>query len=123
MVLVLQPGQTINQYWKFGSPGLDAQGNPLPKQWYQFSPYDAATDIGAEILGDEIILHFVDGRLGDGDLSANGVIMDRGGPAFVTAADVSLGMSAAPDPVTVGQDLTFTLTATNHSAVAAPAWS
>jgi uncharacterized repeat protein (TIGR01451 family) len=67
-----------------------------------------------------IILHFVDGQRGDDDLMANGLIMDPGGPAFVTAADVSLGVRAAPDHVIVGQDLTYMLTATNRSAVTAP---
>jgi uncharacterized repeat protein (TIGR01451 family) len=120
MVLGLLPGEAVNQYWKFGSPGLDAQGNRLPKQWYRFSPYDPITDTGADINGDEIILHLVDGGRGDDDLTADGVIMDPGGPAFVTAADLSLDMRAAPDHGATGHDLTFTLTVTNRSTVPAP---
>jgi uncharacterized repeat protein (TIGR01451 family) len=120
LVLDLLPGETINQYWMFGPPGLDARGKPLPKQWYEFSPYDPITDTGAEIIGNKIIVHFVDGQRGDDDLTPDGVIDDPGGPAFVTAADLSLGMSAAPAHVAVGRDLTFTLTVTNRSAVAAP---
>jgi Bacterial Ig domain len=50
-------------------------------QWYEFR-YDPATGTGAEFVGNQIILHFVDGLRGDGDRLANGVILDPGGPAF-----------------------------------------
>jgi uncharacterized repeat protein (TIGR01451 family) len=119
----LPPGESVNQYWKFGSPGVDRQGDPLPQQWYQF-PYDPVTDTGAVINGNEIILHFVDGQRGDDDLSADGVIQDPGGPAFVRMADVSLSMKATPDPVPPGRRptfaVTFTTTLTNRSATPAP---
>jgi uncharacterized delta-60 repeat protein/uncharacterized repeat protein (TIGR01451 family) len=127
VTLVLLPlvplGNSPKQYWKFGSPGRDARGIPLPKQWYPFS-YDPVTDTGAEIIGDEIILHLVDGQRGDDDLTADGVIQDPGGLAIVTPRDVSLSMKAVPDPVSPGRKptfaLTFTTTATNRSAIAAP---
>jgi uncharacterized repeat protein (TIGR01451 family) len=112
----------INQYWKFGSPGLDANGKLLPKQWYQFS-YDPITDTGAQIIGNEIILHFVDGQRGDDDLNSDGVIQDPGGPAFVRIADVSSSMRATPDPVGRGRKptfaMTFTTTLTNRSSIPA----
>jgi uncharacterized repeat protein (TIGR01451 family) len=105
--LELPPGETVNQFFKFGST----------PHWYAFSPYDPSTDTGAEIVGNEIILHLVDGQLGDDDLSANGVIVDPGGPAVVSEADLSLSMQAAPGQVTVGQDLTYTLTVTNPAPI------
>src|SRR5262249_6084064 len=84
------PGAARSPYLKFRRPARDSRGDPVTPQWYAFSPYDPITDTGAEIHGNEIILHFVDGRRGDDDLTANGVIVDPGGPAFVTAADLSL---------------------------------
>jgi hypothetical protein len=39
---------------------------------------------GAEFRGDRVILHFVDGGRGDNDQSANGRIVDPGGPAVVS---------------------------------------
>jgi uncharacterized repeat protein (TIGR01451 family) len=116
--LNLHPGEAVSQYWKFGSPGLDASGNRLPDQWYPFSPYNPATDTGAEIQGNNIILHFVDGQHGDDDLSANGVIVDPSALRIVPAADLSLGMSVVPGRVSVGQNLTYTLTVTNHAVIA-----
>jgi uncharacterized repeat protein (TIGR01451 family) len=113
--LHLLAGEAVTQYWKFGSPGPG-----LPEQWYLFSPYDPATDTGAEINGDNIILHFVDGQHGDDDHTADGVIMDPGALIIVKAGDLSLGLRAAPDRVIVGQDVTFTLAVTNRSAVPAP---
>jgi uncharacterized delta-60 repeat protein len=88
-----QPGQSVNRYFKYG-PTPD---NTVP-HWYDFTGWDHITDTGAEIVGPlidparnytsvyEIILHLVDGQRGDDDLRANGVIVDPGGPAFVTTA-------------------------------------
>jgi hypothetical protein len=82
------PNQQIT-YYKFGA----TPGNLSP-HWYPFM-YDPAHGLmtGAEthyqnpaIPTDEIVLHFIDGQLGDDDLSANGVIVDDGGPAFLAAA-------------------------------------
>jgi uncharacterized repeat protein (TIGR01451 family) len=114
--------QVPTDYWKFGSPGRDAQGKPLPRQWYLFN-YDPVTDTGAEFLGDVLILHYVEGQRGDDDLTDDGVIRDPGGPAFMKARNISLSMSATPDPVRPGQKpsfaMTFTTTVTNHSSVPA----
>ena len=49
--------------------------NPAP-HWYEFL-FDGTT--GAEILGNRVILHFVDGQRGDHDLTVNGVIVTDGG--------------------------------------------
>jgi MYXO-CTERM domain-containing protein len=51
--------------------------------WYDFS-YDSATGTGAEIVGDKIYLHFVDGQRGDEDLIANNSITHTGAQAVVT---------------------------------------
>ena len=45
--------------------------------------YDDRTT-GAEFDGNVITLHFVDGERGDHDLTADGIIDDPGGPAFVS---------------------------------------
>jgi nitrous oxidase accessory protein NosD len=78
----LSPGQSVTvrivlpsdmptdtEYWKFG-PTL---GNPTP-HWYQLIPL--GDNDGDNVL--EITL--IDGGLGDDDLTADGVIIDQGGP-------------------------------------------
>ena len=74
-MLFLPEGTVIDSYFKFG-PTPD---NPDP-HWYEFL-YDGET--GAEIDGTRIIvMHFVDGKRGDDDLTANGKIVDIGGPSI-----------------------------------------
>jgi hypothetical protein len=53
--------------------------NPEP-HWYPFT-YDGTT--GAEINGNIVTLHFVDGARGDADLSADGILTAAGGPVFM----------------------------------------
>jgi hypothetical protein len=48
------------------------------------------TQTGAEINGNVITLHFVDGLRGDDDLTANGVIVDVGGPDYNVQTVVTL---------------------------------
>ena len=72
-VTITLPGSVAGmEYWKYG---------PTPdnhtEHWYQFM-YDGQT--GAEINGNVVILHFIDGQRGDDDLTQNGVIVDQGGP-------------------------------------------
>jgi hypothetical protein len=72
-------------YYKFGhqAPGDD-------RHWYAFFYNDELPPIGAEFRTDPIsgqqiiVLHFIDGRAGDDDLTANGTIVDPGGPGFFT---------------------------------------
>ncbi len=66
----LPPGAT---YWKWGpqTPGG-------PDVWYQMP--------GVTISGNQVSFTLTDGALGDDDLSANGVIVDAGGPAVPAAA-------------------------------------
>ncbi len=70
------PGAAPLYYWRFGPTPDD----PSP-HWFDWL-YDKQTDTGAEINGNSITLHFVDGARGDEDLTANGVIQDAGGPGF-----------------------------------------
>ena len=67
-------GTLIDSYWEYG-PTVD---DPLP-HWYEFL-FDGTT--GAESTGNRVTLHFVDGLRGDDDLTANGQIVDVGGPVF-----------------------------------------
>jgi len=73
--IYLPDGMAANTYYKFG-PTPDNKSN----HWYEFI-FDGKT--GAEINGNTIILHFVDGKWGDDDLIRNGVIQDLGGAADV----------------------------------------
>jgi len=70
-----EPLPAGTQYYKFGR----TQANPTP-HWYVFS--------GAVISGNTITLTLTDGGAGDDDLTANGVIVDPGGPALA-AGDVA----------------------------------
>jgi hypothetical protein len=88
------PGSTINielslptpvppgiMYWKFGS----TPDNGIP-HWYS---------IPVSVQGSKISFSIVDGKVGDDDLTANGTVIDAGGPAFaeVTAPDAIPTMS------------------------------
>jgi len=65
----------LNTYWNYG---------PLPDEkkthGYEFL-YNSST--GAQIEGDKMVLHYIDGQRGDRDLKANGVIETSGAPAFI----------------------------------------
>lgn len=71
-VEVTLPWAGIRSWWKYGP----TPGNATP-HWYDFI-FDGTT--GAEINGNVVTLHFVDGGVGDSDRTANGVIVDPGGP-------------------------------------------
>ena len=102
---------TPTTYFKFG---------PTPEQpadhWYEFL-YDGTT--GAEIFADRIVLHLVDGQRGDNDLIENGVIVEPGAPA-IAATPIQPGLAVTgrqgPNPVTVGRDLIYLFTVTNHAS-------
>jgi len=77
------------QYWKYGATALD----PTP-HWYQYG--------NASISGNTVTLTITDGGPGDGDQSANGVIVDPGGladptppSAIPTLATLSLWLLAS----------------------------
>ena len=70
------------QYWKYGPTPSDPTSH-----WYQIPMGD---DDGDNV----ITITLVDGGLGDDDLTANGVIVDQGGPAYPPS-----GGGLAPVPV------------------------
>ena len=67
------PDYQFDTYWRYGPTPDDPTDH-----WYEFL-YDG--NVGAEILDDRVLLHLVDGELGDDDLTANGTIVDAGAPA------------------------------------------
>jgi len=71
--VILPEGVAPSTYYKYGPTPDDPQDH-----WYEFM-YDGKT--GAEINGNLVTLHFVDGQRGDSDLAVNGVIVDPGAPA------------------------------------------
>jgi len=73
VTLYLPTGDTIDIYYKYGSTP-----NNTTSHWYEFL-YDGQT--GAEINGNVITLHFIDGMRGDDDITANGIVVDDGAPA------------------------------------------
>lgn len=89
-------------YYAFG-PTSD---NLVP-HWYDFA-FDGET--GAEIKSDSIMLHFVDGKRGDYDLTVNGNIDHIGAQAVVTAVDNGsasgggCSIAGTPPDVTRGGD-------------------
>ena len=87
MKLNLPGYMTAKGYGKFGPE----PGNTTP-HWYDFN-YDPVSQTGASIEGNQITLNFKDGGKGDDDLSANGVIVDVGGPTEVQIAGVQSATS------------------------------
>jgi cyclophilin family peptidyl-prolyl cis-trans isomerase len=72
--IILPKGEKPVKFFKFG-PTPDDPVDHL----YEFT-FDGET--GAEFSGNEVILHFVDGKRGDSDLTKNGIIVDPGTPAI-----------------------------------------
>ena len=73
-MIYLPEGTEPKTYYKYGRTPDNSVNH-----WYEFL-YDGTT--GAEINGNVITLHFVDGKRGDNDLIENGVVVDPGGPSF-----------------------------------------
>ncbi|QNP49136.1 IPTL-CTERM sorting domain-containing protein [Diaphorobacter aerolatus] len=78
-------------YWKYGPTpsglGCSSASECAAPHWYAFP--------GANIVGNTVRLTIVDGGPGDDDLSANGVIIDAGGPGVVGTVDAP-GAVAVP---------------------------
>lgn len=72
ITLYLPEGTTPPSFWMYG-PTPD---NTTP-HWYEFF-YDGYT--GAEIQDNVVTLHFIDGKRGDHDLTADGNLVVSGGP-------------------------------------------
>jgi hypothetical protein len=68
------------QYWKFGP----TPGNATP-HWYV---------IPATISGSTVMFTVTDGALGDDDVTANGVIVDQGGPGIGEAPQTAAAVPA-----------------------------
>jgi hypothetical protein len=69
VVHVTLPASFVPSTWLIQNPTTGA-----------LEPFDFDGTTGAEIKGNVVTLHFVDGRRGDADGVANGVIADPGGP-------------------------------------------
>ncbi|MGE5241626.1 MAG: peptidylprolyl isomerase [Bacteroidota bacterium] len=88
---------SVNAYYAYG-PTSD---NPTP-HWYDFS-YDGQT--GAEIVGNKVLLHFVDGQRGDDDIAADGSVTHTGAPVLITdippssSSSVGCSIAATPTPI------------------------
>ena len=98
--IILPNGESPKKYFKFGA----TPDNPVD-HLYEFS-FDGET--GAEFNGNEVLLHFVDGKRGDSDLTANGVITDPGTPALRAENSASGsggggGCSLRPESTQIGQ--------------------
>ena len=104
VTLLLPPGTTANTYYKYG-PTSDNY-NP---HWYEFL-FNGTT--GAELAGNVVTLHFVDGLRGDDDLSANGTIIDPGAPAFDATTTTMLSSTGFS---LYGQATTFMASVTPHA--------
>ena len=83
ITIYLPSGASPASYYKYGP----TPGDPSD-HWYEFL-FDGQT--GAEINGNVITLHLVDGQRGDDDLTANGTISDPGGPGSASTTTSSGG--------------------------------
>ena len=95
-MLYLPAGVSFGTYFKYGQ---------IPDQtlshWYEFI-YDNTT--GAELGGDVITLHFVDGLRGDHDITANGTVMEPGGPGEPLTGISTTSASVLPDKFMLAQN-------------------
>ncbi|MEA2095975.1 MAG: choice-of-anchor U domain-containing protein, partial [Candidatus Cloacimonadota bacterium] len=80
LIIYLPAGANINTYWKYGPTPTNSKSH-----WYEFM-YDSATLTGAKINGNKITLQFIDGQRGDDDITANGIIIDQGGPGTYSSS-------------------------------------
>jgi len=102
--LLLHNGPGVNSYFKYGAtPDEDTH-------WYAFD-YDGET--GAVINEDTVFLYLTDGLRGDDDITANGVILEPGGP-ILTATRVETHMTESfsldqnvPNPFGDQTDIAF----------------
>ncbi|MDY6953863.1 MAG: choice-of-anchor U domain-containing protein, partial [Thermodesulfobacteriota bacterium] len=89
--LFLPKDGEIDTYYRYGPTSDDPNDH-----WYEFM-YDGET--GAEIVQEstqtKIVLHLCDGERGDSDLTADGKIVDTGGPASITSAVPTVTTEAA----------------------------
>lgn len=72
--IFLHGGPTVNTYYKFGATPI------IPVDHFYRFLFDGNT--GSEVNADVITLHLIDGQRGDDDITANGIIVEPGGPAL-----------------------------------------
>ena len=94
MKLQLPGYMTASGYGKFGP----VPGNTTAA-WYDFN-YDAATGLGAKVDKNIVTLYLKDGAKGDDDLTANGEIIDIGGPVGVHIAGVGTASTGSTTATT-----------------------
>jgi hypothetical protein len=87
VTLYLPPGASPDTYYKYGK----TPDNPTD-HWYEYL-YDGQT--GAEINGNVITLHFVDGQRGDDILTRDSMVVDVGGPGFESATTTNTSGSGS----------------------------
>ena len=86
----MPPG--LNTYYKYGPTPNDSTPH-----WYEFN-FNGQT--GAQIIHDpqqtRIVLNLCDGLIGDADLTANGTVVDPGGPAIdASSFQINAGLNDA----------------------------
>ena len=81
----LPQGSAPDVYFKYGATPVDTNDH-----WYRFN-YDTTTKTGAEFGNNVVTLHFIDGAVGDDDLTADGRIMDIGAPGLAESEDSNSG--------------------------------
>jgi hypothetical protein len=86
VTMTLPAGDSPNTYFNYGPTAASATAG-----WYPFD-FDGTT--GAQIAGNVITLHYVDGLRGDDDLTADGVITVSPGGAGLVPVDLD-GIDAA----------------------------
>ena len=99
VTLYLAAGTSVNSYFKFGRFPTEVPSFFFPEHWYQFD-LQGQPQTGAEFLPDRIVLHLIDGGRGDNDQTADGIIVDPGGPALVSvgSSSSSAGCTLANHP-------------------------
>jgi hypothetical protein len=97
VTLTLHNGEPAAKYYKYGMTP-----DNLEPHWYDFT-WDGQT--GAQINGNVVTLHFIDGLRGDEDITVNCSIKEPGGPAIAGATgfkklDEDRAIIVYPNPVT-----------------------
>jgi len=70
----------IETYYKYGKTPANQT-----EHWYEFLYDDGET--GAEIDGNVVTIHFVDGKRGDDNLTQDSMVIDMGGPGSSATSD------------------------------------
>lgn len=102
--LFLHDGPEVSSYYKYGPTSTEGI------KWYEFD-YDGET--GAMISEDTVNLYLTDGMRGDYDITADGKIVDPGGPVMVTTSietSISPGFTLEPiypNPFDKNTNITF----------------